>query len=215
MNATGGFYTDSFGDHRVLSKKNMMYDLFFIDMTEADTDGLTFALELAGSGVSVPIVLCSSKINYPDRAAVLSSSPDNLYFLDKPIKTAELSSMLDMAVSLVSARIPTIELRPENDTLYVTEDDIAYALSKGRYVHVFLKDGREIPLLTSMYNFYDEVAMFSHMVLLGEHSLFNIVYLDRFSPFKVVLQDGTELKSSPLSLKYIREALRLYQEETL
>jgi len=213
-NTTGLFYADSFGNSELLSKKHMQYDLFFIDMVTEEPDGLTFALELVRSGVHVPIVLCSSRINYPDEAAKLSSCPDNLIYLEKPVKTAELSALLDRAIALQAEKIPTIELRSETDTYYVTEDDIVYAVSSGRYVHVFLKDNTEIPILTDMYNFYDGISMFDHMVLINEHSMFNIAYMDKFSPFRVSLKNGVELKSTPFASKYIKSALQYYHAET-
>lgn len=215
MNTTGLLYTDSFGGSNMLTKNHMQYDLFFIDIVTEQPDGLTFALELIKSGVTAPIVLCSSKINYLEQMNVLSPCPSNLMHLEKPIKTAALSDTLDKAHAIQSKRVPTIELRSETDTYYVTEDDIVYALTFGRYVHVFLKDGREVAILTDMYNFYDEVSMYTHMVLLNDHAMFNIVYMDKYSPFKVVLQDGTELKSSPFSVKYIKSALQMYHTETL
>lgn len=215
MNTTGSFYTDSFGNCDALAKNNMLYDLFFIDMVNEEPDGLTFAASLVKSGVHVPIVLCSSKIDYPAKASSLPDCPDNLIYLEKPIKTAELSRVLDRAVVLLSQKTPTIELRSETDTHYVTEDDIVYAVSMGRYVHVFLKDETEIPILTDMYNFYDEVSMYSHMVLLNEHTMFNIAHMDNFSPFKVNLKNGVSLKSSPFSSKHIKSALHAYHAETL
>lgn len=211
----GPLYTDSFGNCEVLAKNNMLYDLFFIDMVNEEPDGLTFALSLVKSGVHVPIVLCSSKIDYPAKASSLPDCPDNLIYLEKPIKTAELSRVLDRAVVLLSQKTPTIELRSETDTHYVTEDDIVYAVSMGRYVHVFLKDETEIPILTDMYNFYDGVSMYSHMVLLNERTMFNIAHMDKFSPFKVTLKNGVSLKSSPFSSKYIKSALQAYHAETL
>lgn len=215
MSTTGLFYADSFGSSEILSKNHMQYDLFFIDMVTEEPDGLTFALELVRSGVHAPIVLCSSRINYPDKASGLSSCPDNLMYLEKPIKTAELSKMLDIAIAQQAEKIPTIELRSETDTYYVTEDDIVYAVTVGRYVHVFLKDGTEIPILTDIYNFYDGISMYNHMVLINARGMFNIIYMKKYSPFKVTLNNGIQLKSSPLSSKYIKSALQLYRAETL
>lgn len=212
---TGSLYTDSFGSCEILSKNNMLYDLFFIDMVNEEPDGLTFALSLVKSGVHVPIVLCSSKIDYAAKASSLQDCPDNLIYLEKPIKTAELSKVLDRAVLLLAEKVPTIELRSGTDTHYVTEDDIVYGITIGRYVHVFLKDGTEIPLPTTMYNFFDEVAMFSHMVMLNERTMFNIAHMEHFSPFKVTLKNGVTLKASPFDSKFIKSALQAYHAETL
>ncbi len=210
---TGLIYTDSFGNSTILSKNHMQYDLFFIDMTTEKPDGLTFALELIKSGVSVPIVLCSSKINYPEQMNPLNPCPSNIMHLKKPIKTAELSDTLDRAQVLCEKRVPAIELRSETETYYVTEDDIVYALTEGRYVHVYLKDGRKVILLTNMFNFYDEIYMFNHFVLINDHALFNIAYMQKYSPFAVMLKDGTKIKSTPFAVKYIKYALQTYQAE--
>lgn len=215
IHSTGSFYIDSFGNCEALIKNHMLYDLFFLDMVNEEPDGLAFALHLRKSGVHAPIVLCSSKINYPEKAAALLSCPDNLIFLEKPIKTAELTAVLDRAVILLSQKVPTIELRSDTDTHYVTEDGIVYAVTMGRYVHVYLKDGTEVPILTSMFHFYEELAMYSHMVYLNEHALFNIVYMKQYSPFKVLLTNGVTLKSSPFVSKNIKSALQSYLAETL
>ena len=213
--SSGLLYTDSFGDSRVLGRTPMQYDLFFVDMVEQEQDGFTFALSLLKAGVCAPIVLCSSRINYLEKMEALSDCPSQLLHLNKPILTAELSKILDEAEVLLSEKVPTIELRSESETFYVAEDDIIYAHRDGRYVHVFLTGGREVPLLTDMYNFYDQVAMYSHMVLINENSLFNIVYMKKYNFFKVTLSDGTEIKSTPSAVKYIKSALQMYQAETL
>lgn len=212
---TGLLYVSSFGDSEVLSRNPMPYDLFFIDMTQEVTDGFDFALSLISAGVTAPIVLCSSKIDYLKKIDALTKQPSNLMHLQKAIKTAELSEIIDRALELQSKRVPTIELRSEKDTYYVLEDDIVYATPSGRYVHVFLADGREIPILTTMSNFYDQIAMYTHIVLIGEHALFNIVYLDSFTLFSVTLKNGIRLKSTPFASKYIKEALQKYEAEQL
>lgn len=213
--AAGSFYTDSFGNCEILLKNNMLYDLFFIDMVNEAPDGLTFALSLVKSGVRVPIVLCSSKIDYPAMASSLPDCPGNLIYLEKPMKAAELSAVLDRAAVLLEKRVPTIELRSETDTYYVTEDDIVYGVTMGRYVHVFLKDGADIPILTTMGNFFDEVSGFSHMVLLNERAMFNISHMEHFSSFKVALKNGVTLSSSPFASRKIKSALQAYHAETL
>ena len=211
---TGVFFTDSFGQSSVLARNPMPYDLFFIDLTDTAPDGLTFALSLCKAGVSAPIVLCCSKINYRTMADSMRELPGNLLYIDKPIKTAELSKVLDEAVILQQHRTPTIELRSDIETYYVQEDDIVYALSHGKYLEVFLKDGSKIPVISYMDNFYDQISLYTHFVLLSGRALCNIAYVDKYSPFKVILKDGTKLKSSPFSYKYIKWAEEAYLEET-
>lgn len=210
---TGVFFTDSFGQSSVLARNPMPYDLFFIDLTEGAPDGLTFALSLCKAGVSAPIVLCSSKIDYSIRALEYETIPANLLFISKPIMTAELSHVLDEAVILQKHRTPTIELRSDMETYYIQEDDIVYAISHGKYLEVCLKDGTKIPVISYMDNFYDQISMYTHIVLLTSRCLCNIVYVDKFTPFKVILKDGTKLKSSPFSYKYLNWSQKMYLAE--
>ena len=193
---TGVFYTDSYGDSAVLSCNPMPYDLFFIDLTAGEPDGLSFALS-------------RSKIDYEAACSSLPDCPYEFMYLKKPIIKAELSASIDKALKLLSHRTPTIELRSDQDTYYVTEDDIVYAVANGQYVQVLLKDGTEVSFLTRLTEFYYSVEMYSHMVLLTD----NVAYLKDYSPFKVTLKNGVTLKSSPFSFKYIKLALQLYQKE--
>lgn len=211
---TGVFFTDSFGQSSVLAKNPMPYDLFFIDSAQDEPDGLALALSLCQAGVSAPIVLCSSKIDYSAAAAKKENLPPNFLFLDKPIKTAQLSDILDKAVVLQQHRTPTIELRSDIETYYIQEDDIVYAISHGKYLEVCLKDGTKVPVISYMDNFYDQISMYTHIVLLTGHALCNIVYVEKYTPFKVILKDGTKLKSSPFSYKYLNWAKRTHLEET-
>ena len=210
---TGVLYTSSYGNSGVLAKNPMPYDLFFIDMTEGEPDGLTFALELIQAGVTAPIVLCSSKIDYSALMRSKNICFSNILHLNKPIITAELSATIDKALAIYSQKIPTIELRSETETYYVTEDDIVYAITSGNYVHVFLKDGRMVELLTDMYNFFDQICMFTHMVMCSDHAMCNVVYVDSCHPFKVILKDGTVLKSTPFSLRHFKTAMEMYRSE--
>lgn len=212
--STGLLYTESFGDSRILAVNHMQYDLFFLDLSVEEKDGFDFAMQLIASGVSAPIILCHADDAYLAKMAQLPACPSNLFHLKKPILTAELSAMLDQAEGMKDARIPLIELRSREDTIYVAEDDIVYAVQKGRYVQVHLKDGREITLLNSLFNFYDEVSMFSHIVLINEQRLFNVVYMEHYSPVSVTIKGGVKLRSTPAALRYIKSALQAYREET-
>lgn len=210
----GLLYTDSFGSSEVLSKNPMQYDLFFIDLTEEKPDGFAFAMQLAQAGVQAPIVLCSSKIDYLTQINALPSCREQFLHLDKPILTAALSAIIDKATELCARRTPTIELRSETDTYYITEDDIVYAVPNGRYTQVTLRDGRAVTILTDLFNFYDQVCQFTHIVLINEKGLFNITDMESYSPFQVTLKNGVRLRSTPFSSKYIKAALQMYLAET-
>ena len=206
---TGVFYTDSYGDSAALMRNPMSYDLFFLDVVSGEIDGLAIALKLREKGVTAPIVLCSSQIDYLS----LTDKAADFMHLNKPILTTELSAALDKAICMQKNRVPTIELRSDKDTLYVQEDDIVYAVSDGMYVNVFLKNGTSLPIISTMENFYYSISMYTHMLLLTEKSMINIAYLEKVTPFKVILKEGSTVKSSPFAQKYIKSALQRYLAE--
>ncbi|MDY2700393.1 MAG: response regulator [Lachnospiraceae bacterium] len=211
--STGVFYVDSFGDCEALAKNPMPYDLFFIDITTGKTDGLDFACELKSAGVTAPIILCSSQIDYRTKTDLLPKTTYEFMHLSKPIITTELSDALDHAILLQQNRIPTIELRSDRETLYVQEDDIVYALYENMSVNVYLKNGTKVRILSTMEGFFGSISMFSHMHMLNEKSLINIAYLEKFSHFSVTLKDGTVIKSTPFAYSGIKSALQMYQSE--
>lgn len=212
-NISGLFYADSFGDSAALMRRAVQYDLIFIDMTQSGPDGFSLALSLTSHGISAPIVLCSSSVNYQTQIEALDSCPVNLLHLEKPIKTAELSALLDKAVELQALREPTIELRSESDTYYVKEDELLYAYQKGSYVHAHLTDSRVISMRTYIDNFFDEIAMYTHFVK-ASGALFNITFMQEYSLFQITLKDGTTLKSSPFTVKYIKQAILKLEGES-
>lgn len=111
--------------------------------------GADVAAALVEKGVNAPIVMCCSDINYREQ-----SFPENVIFLDKPIKAEELSASIDHALKIMEQAVPLIELRVDKETYYVTEPDILYAEENGRMLDIFLKDGRTIELLDNAQNLF-------------------------------------------------------------
>lgn len=204
----------------------MLYDAFFIDMTSGPVNGFQLARKLIDAGVTAPIVLCISTIDYPSviEAAIARVPEDvsessnhsilrrqlqtQIWYLNKPIKVAELDAMLDRAYELKSETIPTIELRGEKDTLYVYEDEILYAVKDGNYVHVVLTEGRTLDLLSTLQNLYAQVAMFTHFHPVSEHCFVNVTFVEKLSLLKLKMKDGQSFNVSPLELSKLRKTLR-------
>ena len=185
--ATGVLYVDSFGNADALLANALMYDVFYVDMCQ--TPGVTaqgIVEALAKKGSKAPVVLCCSKINYREQ-----SFPDNVFFLDKAIKVAELSESIDHALELKSAAPSLIELRSEEDTIYVTADEILYATSKGRAVLVTLTNGRSKLLRTELYNLYSQWAA-NHDCFLppSPHFLLNCQHIKSLGLLGAEMSDG-------------------------
>ena len=213
MAQSGVFYTDSFGEGAMLFPKRKSYDLFFIDLVEDSENGLDFALDLCGEGVTAPIVLCSSKHNYAEKASELGNYPPNLLFLNKPILKAELSAVLDKAVILEEDQPPTIEIRHKSETYYVFEDDIVYVKADKLYVDVFLKDGTEVPVYDSLNNFNAILRGFTHFAHINKNTTINAVYVEKSSPFKVTLKSGLSFPLTALGRRNLRVATGYIEDE--
>ncbi len=209
---SGVFFCDSYGNSEHLSRNPMPYELFFLDMTSEEPDGLSFAIELRRLGVTAPIALCSSSINYQEAVNRLSEQerPADLLFIDKPIKVAELTAIIDEALHLCSNRASTIELRSDRTTVYAYEDDISYVTSKNAYLTVHLTDGRDITMLDTVSNFYSMIKNYKHLVLVSERAIINAAHVQKLSGLKVTMDDGQKLSCPLLArpfLSYARKNL--------
>ena len=207
-NTSGVFFCDSYGNSEHLSRNPMPYELFFLDMTSEEPDGLSFAIELRRLGVTAPIALCSSSINYQEALKKLPEQerPADLLFIDKPIKVADLTAIIDKALHLGSNRASTIELRSDRTTIYAYEDDIAYVTSKNAYLTVHLTDGRDVTMLDTVSNFYSMIKNYKHLVLVSERAIINAAHVQKMSGLKVTMDDGKKLTCPLLSRPFLNYA---------
>lgn len=226
LHTTGVLYIDSYGNVEAVLRSPMLYDAFFIDMTNGPVNGFQLARKLIDAGVVAPIILCISVINYPSVIeAALAEVPEDvteasnhdilrrqlqkqILYLHKPIKVNELDEMLDHAQNLKAETIPTIELRGEKDTLYVHEDEILYAVKNGNYLHVILTEGRTLDLLSTLPNLYSQLAMFTHFTIISEHCLINTASVEKLSLLRLTMKDGKTFSVSPLELSKLKRALK-------
>lgn len=211
---SGVFYIDSYGSIDAVLQSPMLYNVFFIDMVSGDTDGAALARLLLKAGVTAPIVLCVSSIDYRKAFGTEKETENQrILFIDKPIIRTELSALLDHIITLQSEVIPTIELRGEKETCYVKEDDIVYAKADDRYVNIYLKDGRILRILSTLDNFYAQIASFSHYAAVTRNSMINVTFLQHVSFTKITLTDGSVLRTTPSYASDIKKALQQFAKE--
>lgn len=150
---TGVIYTDAFGNTQALLANPMQYDLFYIDV--CNTDGLCgndVVAMLTEKGVHAPIVMCCSKDDYKTQ-----DFPENVIFLDKPIRTEELAESLEHALRIKAEAPDMIELREDKNTIYVTEEEILYAWEEARHVTVTLTGNRQFVANTTAANLFAQI----------------------------------------------------------
>ena len=183
-------YIDSFGKQESVLVAPMIYDMFFIDMVnDTPSTAADIVKALINAGVTAPIVMLCSSINYREDDYLTSLS--QIHFLDKPIKVAELTDIISMGFQKKSEKIPTIELRTDTDVLYVQENEIVYAIYFNKqYTDVFLNDGRKIHLLMNIENFYAHLERFGSFFPANRHTIVQKKYVNKISLLHVHLSNG-------------------------
>ncbi len=201
-----GLFIDSYGNEKAVLAHPMLYDVFYIDMCKTPgTTGVEVAKSLLSLGVVVPIYMCISEIDY--RTAGL---PEQVKYLDKAIKTADLAASLEDAQAFKDAAIPLIELREEKDTIYVTEEDILYAVQQERYVDVTLKDSRTIRIRDNILNLFSQWEHYETFFAPTEHVLINGRYIKNLSLLKVTMMNGSAFPLPFTARKYAKSMYEKY-----
>ncbi len=198
---TGNLFTNSFGNAEILLANPMQYDAFYIDICK--TEGLTgtdVVTALIQQGVHAPIVMCCSDINYREQ-----SFPDNVIFLDKPIKVNELSDSIDHALEIKSKAPVLIELREDEQTFYVIESDILYACEEDNHVIVTLADGKLIKITTSAINLFSQIENHPSFIATSEKIILNCRYITKFGFFSVIMSDGAKFRIPKSYMHYAKE----------
>ncbi|MGN0401961.1 MAG: hypothetical protein ACI4HQ_06835 [Acetatifactor sp.] len=205
-----GIFLDAFGSAASLLANPMQYDVFFIDQClTPDVTGSDIAGALLSRGITVPIVLCCSKINYRQE-----TFPDNVIFMDKPIKAGELSSVLDYALHILEQAVPPIELRAEENTCYLTEPDILYAIEKGGRMEVHLKSKDILFIRDNARNLFSQLGRFPVFFCPTSKVILNGRYLTRVGHFRIEMADGSTFRITRDILPYAEQVFSDFHGST-
>ena len=198
-------YIDSFGNAEAFMYKPEMYHGLFIDMTSSKETGVDIARMLVDKGIINPIIMCCSSIDYRTQIPAAGIVADNIYYLDKPIKVAELTETMNFIKSSIKVDVPRIELREKDETVYVTGDDIICVKEVGRKVRIWLTDNRVFDQLGTAYNFYSQCVKFPQICPVNNSSLVNVKYVKSKSPLHVTMNNGCSFLISFEYRKTIKE----------
>ncbi len=199
-------YIDSYGNIEAFMSHPQMYHGLFVDMTTSEKNGFEIAKMLIKAGVTRPIILCSSSIDY--RALVEASDIDrsNILFLDKPIRVAELTATMNEIKERMGEPVQTIELRGQNETIYAKGDDIVCIKKKNAELTIFLTENKTIEIIDDIYNFYDQCAIFPQICPVSDNGLINVNHIQRTSLGKVTMDNDITLTISFTYRNSIKEA---------
>lgn len=205
------YYIDSFGSVSAVMCKPKLYDLFLLDIVEADTNGLTLAFMLRSAGVTCPIVLCPDKVDYRSQIEELNKEDaeiaSSFLFLDQPVKVAELDKILEHAQVCFENSIPTMELRSDNYTIYAREEEFLYATQEKERILVRLTKDRQIAVFGQLYNLYEETMNFSNLLLLTDSCMVHRDYIDSIGFMSVKLKNGATVHTGRRVIKLLKDIL--------
>lgn len=207
--STGILYADSFGNAASMLANPMQYDVFYIDICK--TEGITgtdVANALVSQGVHAPIVMCCSDIPYRQM-----SFPENVIFLDKPIRVTELSESIEHALKIKEQAPSLIELREDYNTVYVTEPEILYGIEEGHYVKVTLTDKRTVHAVTSAVNLFAQLEIYPSLILPSPKVLLNGRYIEKLRFHKAFMTDGACFKISLDCMAYTKQIFQQFHGE--
>ena len=197
----GTLFVDSFGNADSLLTNPMQYDVFYIDRCKTpNITGADVVKSLKDKGVNAPIVMCCSNINYREQ-----DFPENVIFLDKPIKADELSASIDHALKIMEQAVPLIEIRVEKETRYMTESDIMYAVERGRMLDIFLQDGSMISILDNAQNLFSQLEGFPVFFSPGMKVVLNGRYIEQIGFYKVTMRGGRTFHVSHGCMAYAKK----------
>lgn len=207
----GGLFLDSFGSADSLLSNPMQYDVFFLDLCHTrGVTGSDVARALLEKGITAPIVLCCSGIDY--RGEAFSG---NVLFMEKPIKADELTASLDHAQVILEQAVPLIEFRVEEKTCYLTEPDILYAIEKGGMVEIHLKDRENLSILDNAKNLFSQLQHFPVFYCPTKKVILNGRYVTRVGRLKVEVSDGSSFRITHDILPYARKIFSdLHKQES-
>lgn len=204
---TGILYADSFGNKEALLNNPMQYDVFYIDVCHTNNESSLMIVEqLRNAGVKAPIIMCCSDIDYRQQ----DFPPDTL-FLDKPIKTAELSESIDMALDIKNRAPSLIELRTDTETYYVTEAEVMYGTEEGRFVIITLTDGRKINVVSDIFNFYGQIRNNPCFILTSQKVIINGRHISTIKYQRATMSDGKRFVINRRLLKYTQMIMRTFK----
>lgn len=203
------FYLDGFGNPEAVMHAPMLYEAFFIDMTSSTKNGYEIALDLVHAGVTAPIILCISNINYKE-----FDLPDNCYCLQKPIRLDELQNTLEIILKASDNKVPHIEIRTEKETVYILENDIMYIVPAGRFIKIHLTNGTVLESAGSLENFYEEIKHIPSLLPVSYKAIVNVACISKVSAFSVHTKNGRKFFLHPNFRKLVYYMFKEYQRTT-
>ena len=179
-------YIDSFGSEEALMQTPIKYDIFFIDITEGSRNGMDIAKALRNKGISSPIVLCESTVNYTSYV----NAPKELVFINKPLNAGQISHLVDVAFERSKTKLPLIEIRCQKETRFIDYTELVRAVRRDTFVtDVSLSDGTFLQSSDSIESLYRQCISYGCFTLCRK-DIVNVLHVDDCTKDGLKLSNG-------------------------
>jgi len=138
----------------------------------------------------------------------LCSGKRNIFFLPKPINASLLHESLVKTEEISAGAVKLIELRGLKETLYVTDEEIRYAIQSGEYTDVTLTGDRCIRIHGDPGILYDEIrGQHEVFVMASNSTVLNVRHVAFIGPMSVRMCDGKKLAAGGDVRAYVRHKM--------
>ena len=200
-------YIDTYGNEESILSIASRYDLFFVDISLTQKDGMMVAVRLRNSGVRSSIVLCSGKIDYQSKYG----HDEDFIFTKKPLWQKDYARFIDMALEEKKKRPVMIELRNETDTTLCQPSDIIYAKESGAYTNIAMVGQRSFHMLGNITSFISIIAEYRKSFLqTSKDTVINMSHVAASKGTSFKMSDGAIIRYSIFSKKKFQQAWAEY-----
>ena len=199
MHTAGNLYIESFGDANSIGPVAHKYSMFFLDF-QTDTELMSAIMDKL-TECSVPenkIIICQPE----DAQIPLPLSSKDYLTVQKPLR---MDQLIDIALKVhqteLDAKVPTLEIRSEEQTTYIPISNIIYAEEEGHQVHIHLTEGKEIIMLGNIMDFAREVDFCGEFITYKKGFSYNSAFEKSKSFSQITLTTGKKFTLSILDKK--------------
>lgn len=207
---TGVIYVETFGSSVALLNSPTVYDAYFLDVTDKGDNSYDIACAIRKKGILSPIVYCISSIDYHNCGEMLPNS----VFINKPVKVAELSLVLDQILKQKQDNlIPTIEFRDTKESFYLEERDIEYIKGENYTITIVLANGTVKTANGFIDKIWNELEGFESFIPVNRKTIINARHVKEIAGMSVILKDNTRIKLDLLHSIEISNRIKKYMNK--
>ncbi len=203
MDTSGNLYIESFGDAGSIEPVVHRYSMFFLDF-QTDMQAMKEIMDKLAL-CSVPlskIIICRPE----ESTARLPQFTEGLLAVQKPLRMEQLIQIvLKIHEAELKAKVPTLEIRNEEQTSYIPISSIVYAEEEGHQVHIHLTEGNGIFMLGTIADFAREVAFCGDFITYKKGFSYNKAFEENKSAGKITLSTGKIFSLSIFDKKLFKQ----------